>query len=341
MISPRGAGERETVVERIFENPSRRLVVGAAGAAMASALCRPALAAFPEKPVTLVVPFPPGGPNDIIGRLVGQMLSEAFGQQAVVENRPGAGGATAVGAVSRADPDGYTVVLPSGVGFVTHPMLTPNASYKIEAMRAISNVTSGPSVLAVHPSLEAKTVKELVALAKAKPGALTYASSGVGTTLHLGGELFRSMAGIDVVHVPYKGTSEVVVDLIAGRVDMSFISPLVARKLVDDGKLVALATTGKTPAKGWESTPVVAEAVPGYELDGWYPLLAPAGTPDDAVKRMNEAVAAGVRKPEAAKRLTELGFTPIGSSIEEVQALQAAEAEKWGKLIKEAGLKAG
>jgi tripartite-type tricarboxylate transporter receptor subunit TctC len=330
-------------MKRTAPHPSRRLVLGGACAALAASAFGPsAMAAFPEKPVTVIVPFPPGGPNDIIGRLVGQMLSEAFGAQAIVENRPGAGGATAVGAVARAEADGYTLVLPSGVGFVTHPLFAPQPSYKIEALRPISNVTSGPSVLAVRGDLDAKTAGELIALAKAKPGALTYASSGVGTTLHLGGELFKNMAKADIVHVPYKGTSEVIVDLIAGRVDLSFISPLVARKLVDDGKLKALGTTGKTRAKGWDQVPTIDESgLPGYELDGWYPLLAPAGAPDEAVKRLSEAVMAGVRKPEAAARLSDLGFSPIGSSVAEAEALQAAEAEKWGKLIREAGLKAG
>lgn len=320
---------------------SRREVLAVAAGGALAASVRPVLAAYPERAVTIVVPFPPGGPNDIIGRLVAQILSEAFGAQAIVENRPGAGGALGVSATARAEPDGYTLVLPSGVSFVTQPLLQRQSPYRVEDLRPVSNVTGGPSILAVRRDFNAKSVKELVALAKSKPGALTYGSSGVGTTLHLGGELFKNMAGADIAHIPYKGTSEVVVDLTAGRIDMSFISPLVTRKLVDDGRVVALATTGKTRIKGWESLPTVAEdGVPGYELDGWYPLLAPAKTPDEIVAKLNGVVAAGVKAPTVSAKLAELGFTPIGSSIEEAKALQASETEKWGKLIAEAKLSA-
>lgn len=322
--------------------PTRRAMLAGATGALGLAAIGPARAAYPDRPVTVVVPFPPGGPNDIIGRIVAQKVGKAFGHQLVVENRPGAGGATAVAAVSRADPDGYTTVLPSGVGFVTQPLLQPTPPFDPKELRIVSNVTSGPSVLAVRRDLEAKTLEAFVAMAKARPGGLTYGSSGVGTTLHLGGELFKAMANVDLVHVPYKGTSEVVLDLVAGRVDMGIISPLVARKLVDEGRIVALATTGKARIKGWEETPTVAEAgVPGYELDGWYPLLVPAGTPDEAVMRLNDAIAKGVREPDAAERLAGLGFTPIGSSVAEAEALAAAETEKWGRLIRDAGLKAG
>jgi len=240
------------------------------------------------------------------------------------------------------DPDGYTAVLPSGVALVTQPMLQPTPPFDPKALRLVSNVAGGPSILAVRKDLSANSLKEFLDLSKSKPGALTYGSSGVGTTLHLGGELFKSVAAVDLVHIPYKGTSEVVVDLVAGRIDMSIISPLVARKLVDDGRVKALASTGRTRIKGWEDTPTAIEAgLPGFEVDGWYPLLVPAGTPDEAVARLNEAVAKGVKAPAAANRLAELGFTPIGSSVAEAEALQAAEAEKWGRLIREKGIKAG
>ncbi|MGA0530436.1 Bug family tripartite tricarboxylate transporter substrate binding protein [Hansschlegelia sp. KR7-227] len=324
----------------LHDNPSRRMAL-ALGAGAALTLAFPARAAFPDKPVTVIVPFPPGGPNDVVGRLTAQTLTEALGAQAIVENRAGAGGATGVGSTARSEPDGYTTVLATGVGWVTHPMLTKSPSFRTEDLRPVCNVTGGPSVLAVRKDLPAKTLEELIALAKAKPGELTYASSGVGTTLHLGGELFKSVAGLDIIHVPYKGTSEVLVDLLAGRVDISFISPLVARKLVDDGRLRALATTGTKRMKGWDDTPTVAEAgAPGYVLDSWYPLLAPAGTPDEVVSRLNQAVAAGVKAPEAAHRLEGLGFIAIGSSVAEAEAYQRAETEKWTKLIRDAKLQA-
>ena len=319
----------------------RRAVLAGCAAAASLALVRPARAAYPERIITVVVPFPPGGPNDIIGRIAAQKIGDGLSAQTIVENRPGAGGATAVASVSRGDPDGYTSVLPSGVALVTQPLLQPTSPFDPKALRMVSNVAGGPSIIAVRKDLS-KTLEEFLALARKQPGALTYASSGVGTTLHLGGELFKSAAKIDLVHVPYKGTSEVVVDLVAGRVDMSIISPLVARKLVDDGRVTALATTGKARIKGWEDTPTAMEAgLPGYELDGWYPLLVPAGTPDDVVAKLNEAIAKSVKAPDAADRLAGLGFTPIGSTVAEAEALQAAEAEKWGRLIKDAGLKAG
>lgn len=326
-------------MDTLLRTPSRRAVLGTIGATAAICSVGRAFAAFPEKPITVIVPFPPGGPNDIIGRLTAQILSGAFGAQAIVENRPGAGGATAVATVARGDADGYVAVLPSGVGFVTQPLLSAKAPFKTEDLRPVSNVTSGPSVIAVKRDLPVKSLEEFVALAKKQPGGLTYASSGVGTTLHLGGELFKSVAGIDLVHVPYKGTSEVVVDLVAGRVDMSIISPLVARKLVDDDRLSALATTGKTRPKGWENVPTVAEAgVAGYELDGWYPLLVPAGTPDDVVETLSQAVQKGIKSPDAVKRLEDLGFMAIGSTVKEAEDLQRAETAKWSDLIATAKL---
>ncbi|GLK78677.1 Bug family tripartite tricarboxylate transporter substrate binding protein [Methylopila turkensis] len=323
------------------EGVTRRQALAATAGLALAAGAGPARAAFPERQITVVVPFPPGGPNDIIGRLVGLAFERAFKAPAIIENRPGAGGALALGVSARATPDGYTVVLPSGVSYVTQPALLPDAPFKLDGFRAIAIAASGPSVLAVRSGFEATSVEKLVALAKSQPGVLTYGSSGVGTTLHLGGELFKRLAAVDIMHVPYKGTSEVVLDLAGGRIDMAFISPMNARKLADDGKILALATTGAARPKGWEQTPTVAEAgVAGYALDSWYPLLAPAATPDEAVRALNAALAEGLKAPEAQSRLADLGFTPRGDSVEASEAFIAAESRKWTDLIAQAKISA-
>ncbi|MEP9379694.1 tripartite tricarboxylate transporter substrate binding protein [Aquabacter sp. CN5-332] len=310
------------------------------GAALAgAAMVAPAAAEYPDRNLVMVIPFPPGGPNDVIGRLVAQKVSEAFAKTVVVENKPGAGGSTAIDFVARSGPDGYTGIL-SSMGYVVNPLIgkTP---YKVEDLRPVSIVTSGPSVLVVRNDLPVGSVQELIALAKSKPGGLTYASSGNGTPLHLAAELFKHDAGVDILHVPYKGTGELMVDLAAGRVDMSIVSPLIAANFVKDGRLKAIATTGTARMKGWESVPTMAEAgLKGYAIEAWYPVLVPAATPDPVVAKLNKAIADGVKMPDATERLEGLGLRAIGSSVADADAYVKAEAAKWSQLVKDANLKA-
>lgn len=321
----------------------RRFVMGALAATVALSatglLAGAAQAEFPERNLIMVVPFPPGGPNDVIGRIVAQKENEAFGKPVVVENRPGAGGSIALDYVARSAPDGYTGIL-SSMGYVVNPLIgkTP---YKVEDLRPVSIVTAGPSVLVVRKDLDVKSVADIIALAKQKPGGLSYASSGNGTPLHLAAELFKYQAGLDILHVPYKGTGELMVDLAAGRVDMSFVSPLIASAFVKDGRLKAIATTGKTRMKGWENVPTVAESgLPDYEIEAWYPVLVPAATPDATVAILNKAIVAGVKMPDATEKLEGLGLRAIGTSVPEAEAYVKAETAKWAKLAKDANLKA-
>jgi len=294
---------------------------------------------FPSATSSWSIPFPPGGPNDVIGRITAQKMNDAFGKPVVVENKPGAGGSIALDYVARSAPDGYTGIL-SSMGYVVNPLIgkTP---YKVEDLRPVSIVTAGPSVLVVRKDLDVKSVGDIIALAKQKPGALSYASSGNGTPLHLAAELFKYQAGLDILHVPYKGTGELMVDLAAGRVDMSFVSPLIAAAFVKDGRLKAIATTGKARMKGWESVPTVAESgLPDYEIEAWYPVLVPAATPDATVAALNKAVVAGVKMPDATEKLEGLGLRAVGTSVPESEAYVKAETEKWAKLVKDANLRA-
>ncbi|OYW55645.1 MAG: hypothetical protein B7X99_18745 [Rhizobiales bacterium 17-65-6] len=320
----------------------RRFIIRALAATVALSgtwLAGPARAEFPERNLVMVIPFPPGGPNDVIGRITAQKMNDAFGKPVVVENKPGAGGSIALDYVARSAPDGYTGIL-SSMGYVVNPLIgkTP---YKVEDLRPVSIVTAGPSVLVVRKDLDVKSVGDIIALAKQKPGALSYASSGNGTPLHLAAELFKYQAGLDILHVPYKGTGELMVDLAAGRVDMSFVSPLIAAAFVKDGRLKAIATTGKARMKGWESVPTVAESgLPDYEIEAWYPVLVPAATPDATVAALNKAVVAGVKMPDATEKLEGLGLRAVGTSVPESEAYVKAETEKWAKLVKDANLRA-
>ncbi|TCT07662.1 tripartite-type tricarboxylate transporter receptor subunit TctC [Aquabacter spiritensis] len=312
----------------------------AACAAMAAiALAGPAAAEFPDRNLTMVIPFPPGGPNDVIGRLVAQKMSEAFGKTVVVENRAGAGGSIAVDYVARSAPDGYTSILAS-MGYVVNPLIgkTP---YKVSDLRPVTIVTAGPSVLVVRADLPVSSLQDLIALAKSKPGGLTYASSGNGTPLHLAAELLKKDAGLDILHVPYKGTGELMVDLAAGRVDMSIVSPLIAASFVKDGRLKAIATTGTTRMKGWENVPTMEEAgLKGYAIEAWYPVLVPAATPDAVVAALNKAIVAGIKMPDATQRLEGLGLVAVGSTVAEADAQVANETKRWSQLVKDASLKA-
>lgn len=313
-------------------------LVAAVALAMAAAAA-PAAADFPDHNLVMVIPFPPGGPNDVIGRLVAQKMTDAFAKPVVAENKPGAGGSIALDYVARSAPDGYTGVLAS-MGYVVNPLIgkTP---YKVSDLRPVSIVTSGPMVLVVRSDLPVKNVEELIALAKSKPGSLTYASSGNGTALHLGAELFKREAGVDILHIPYKGTAELMVDLGAGRVDMGIVTPFIAANFVKDGKLKALATTGAARMKGWETVPTMEEAgLKGYRMEPWYPVLVPAATPDAVVETLNKAIVDGVKKPDVVERLQGLGLNPIASSVAEADAYVKAEAAKWGALVQSAHLKA-
>jgi tripartite-type tricarboxylate transporter receptor subunit TctC len=301
---------------------------------------QPASAEFPDRPIHLIVPYPPGGPNDVIARLVGQKLTERLGQQVVIDNRPGGSGNIAVESTARAQPDGYTIVLPA-MTYAVNPTLFSEINYTFDQFAPVSIVTKGPLVLVVHPSLGVGSVQELIARAKRNPGKLDYGSGGTGSSLHLAAEMFKLQAGVDIQHIPYKGTNELIADLISGRVPIAFISPLVAKQLVAEGKLKALALTSATRLPSWPDTPTVAEAgVPGYAVEAWYAVLAPSATPPAIVDKLSAAIAQAVDAPDVKAKFAALGNESVGSSPAQAAAYIAQEAERWGKLLRAAGIKA-
>ena len=295
-------------------------------------------AVYPEHPIHLLVPYPAGGPNDVIARLIADKLSNAFGQQVIVENRAGGSGNVAVIATSRAAPDGYTLVLPA-MAYAVNPSLFSNAGYAFDQFVPVSIVTSGPLVLVAHPSLGVKSVQELIDLAKAQPGKIDYGSGGNGSSLHLAAELFKQRAKVDLQHVPYKGTNDLVADLLTGRVPVVFLSPLIAKQHVAHGDVFALGITSATRSASWPDTPTIAEAaVPGYAMEAWYAILAPRGTPQDVVDKLSAAIAAAVKSPDVSEKLESLGNVAVGSTAAEAAGYIDTEAKRWHDLLGAAGI---
>ena len=297
---------------------------------------------YPIKPVRMVVPFPPGGGTDLVGRLVAQKLTLALGQQVIIDNRAGAQGRLGAEHVARAAPDGYTLLLATTTVIITAPALYPKLPYESPRDFApISPVASGTYVLVVHPSVPARSVKELIALASARPGQLNFASSGPGDTNHLSAELFQIQARIKMVHVPYKGAAPGTLSVVMGETDLMFSNILPAIPPVRAGKLRPLGITSHKRSPMLAEVPTVAESgLPGYEVETLYAVLAPAGTPNDIVKRLNEEIAKALQSPDLKRRLEADGSQVIVSSPEELEKVIVTEIRKWSKVIKQAGIKA-
>jgi len=304
-----------------------------------SSLAAAPAADYPNRPLRLIVPYPAGGPNDVLARLTGGKLTELWNQQVVIDNRPGAGGNLAAEVAARAEPDGYTMILPA-IAYAVNPTLYSKVPYRFDQFTPVSIVAKGPLVLVAHPSLNVNTVKELIALAKAKPGQLQYASGGNGSSLHLAGEMFKIAAGVDLVHIPYKGTNEFIPDLLAGRVPLSFSSPLIMAQHVKAGRIKALGVTSAKRAKGWADVPAIAESVPGYEMDAWYAILVPARTPKDVVNKLSATIDKGLNMPDVSDRMAALGVEAVGGTPQQAAAYIDAETKKWDKVLKTAGIKA-
>jgi tripartite-type tricarboxylate transporter receptor subunit TctC len=312
-------------------------------ASIALALCASGLVhaqGYPAKPVRVVVPFPPGGGTDIVTRMVMQKLSERLGANFLIENRSGAGGAIGTEIVSKAAADGYTLAMVSGSHAINPGLYKKMAYDAVYDFSPITLLVSGPALLVVHPSVPAKNVRELVALAKARPGKLHYASAGNGTPPHLAAELFKSMAGVDMVHVPYKGNAMAFTDLISGQVSLSFPTIPSALPQVKSERLRALAVTGARRSGVLPELPTIAESgVRGYEASSWYGLLAPAGTPAAITGKLNQEVVQIVYLPEMKERFLEQGLEPVGNTPAEFTKLLHAEIAKWRKVIAAAGAK--
>ncbi len=295
---------------------------------------------YPTKPIRMLIGFPPGGPTDLAGRLAAQHLSETLGQQVIVDNRAGAGGTVSMTALTQAPPDGYTLALASNGEMAISPNLRPNLAYDpLKSVAYVSRIGASQLVLVVHPSLPANSVKALIALAKARPGAINFASAGVGSTAQLASELLKHMAGLDIVHVPYKGAGPAMTDLMGGQVQMLITGFSGAAPHVKAGRLRALAATGAKRMVAMPDLPTIGETVPGYEVTSWYGIVAPVGTPPAVISRLHRELAAMTRRAEVTARLVALGIEPEGSSPEEFANQTRQEITKWAKVVKLAGVK--
>jgi len=296
---------------------------------------------YPSKVVRIVVPFSPGSATDILARMVGEKLNAQWGQPFIVENRPGAGGTIGTGLAAKSKPDGYTLVVVSA-GHVVNPAIYDNLPYDtLRDFAGIIPLASLPSVLTVPRSLGVKSVQELVALAKAKPGQLNYASGGVGSASHVNAEKFRTATGIDAVHVPLKGAPEMMTEMLGGRLQFGFLPLIAATPMLKDGKLLALAVSGGKRAPGFPDVPTIGEAgVPGAEFNFWIGMLAPAKTPRDIVTRLNVEIAKIVQLAEIAARFASLGAEPFVLSPEVFDAFIKEEFATLGPIMKAAGAKA-
>ena len=295
--------------------------------------------AYPSRPVRIIVPFAPAGASDITARLIGQWLSERLGQQFVIENRPGGGGNIGTEAVVRAPADGYTLLM---VGSANASNATFYDKLNFNFIRDIAPVGSvfrGPYVMVVNPSVPARSVPEFIAYAKANPGKLTMASSGTGAVPHVAGELFKMMAGIDMVHVPYRGGGPALTDLLAGQVQVYFPTTVASIGYIRAGRLRALAVTAATRSDALPDIPTVGEFLPGYEASTWYGVGAPKGTPAEIVEKLNKEINAGLADPTMKARLADLGGDVLALSPADFGKLIADETEKWAKVIKFANIK--
>lgn len=293
---------------------------------------------YPTGPVRVIVPFPPGGGVDTTGRLVGQKLAEALGKQFIIENRPGANGMIGSEIVAKAPKDGYTLLV-NGANFVTTPSLYSKVTYDpIREFDAVSLISLAPNVLVVHPSLPAKSVKELVALARARPGQVNFAGSGSGSTPHLAAELFNTLANVKMVHVPYRGTGPAIIGLMSGEASVMFMPTTNAVPLVKARKLRALAVTSRARLAALPELPTVAESgLKAYESSQWYGMLAPAGTPGEILNRLSSHVVKIMQSPEMKARMEDGGSVAVGSTREQFAAHLKDEFAKWAKVIKQSG----
>ena len=311
-----------------------------AGLALA-ALCSTAMAqTYPTKTVRMVVGYPPGGPTDVLARIVSQKLTQAWGQQVIVDNRPGASGMIGAEFTARAAPDGYTLLMVP-VTYAVTPSLFSKMAYDVEKdLAPVAQVAAAPFILVVHPTLPVKTVKDLITLARSRPGQLNFASASTGGMPHLAGELFNSMTGVKMVHIPYKGAAPATTDLLSGQVTLMFNNMLSAMPQVKAGRLRAVAVTSLQRSNAAPELPTIAETVPGYEANGWYGAFAPAATPKDLINRVNAEMNRIMKMPDVTQRLAGDGVEAVGTTPEQFGAYLKQEIAKWGKVVKASGAKA-
>jgi tripartite-type tricarboxylate transporter receptor subunit TctC len=324
-----------------MEFPRRVFLHLAAGAAALPVLSRLAWAeTWPDRPVHWIISFPPGGANDIVARIIGQHLSDDLGQPFVIENRPGAGGNIGMQSALSSAPDGYTIAFVGPNNAISATLYEKLSFDFIRDSVPIAGMLRLMNVMAVHPSFPAKTLPEFIAYAKANPGKVNFASAGVGTSPHMSGELLKAMAGINIVHVPYRGAAPALTDVLAGQVPVLFDNLPSTLPHIRDGGLRALGVTATKRAATLPDVPTIAEILPGYEASVWYGIAAPKGTPPEIVDKLNRAVNATLADPKVQARLADLGGDPMPMTPAEFGTLVANETEKWSKVIHTAGIKA-
>ena len=304
----------------------------------------PALAsaqAYPSKPVKIVVPFAAGGATDVVARLLAQKLTEAWGQSVIVENKAGAGGNIGADLVAKSPPDGYTLLMTSGSIVTANPYMYKNMTFDpAKELVPVTNVATGPQVIAVTTGFPAKDLKELIAYAKANPRKVNFGSAGIGTQTHLAGESFAHAAGIDIVHVPYKGESAALTDLIGGQIQMVAPNLGGAIQHIQQGKIRALAVTSKERAPQIPDVPSAAEVIPGFDNAGWFGLMAPAGTPREVIDRVYRDSAKALNSDDMKTRLTQIGMMPVANTPAEFGAAIREESARWARVVKDRGLEA-
>lgn len=322
--------------------PRRQFLRLAAGAAALPAVARLASAqTYPSRPVRLIVGYPAGGPSDILARLLGQWLSERFAQPFVIENRPGASSNLATEAVVRAPPDGHTLLMISAANAINATLYTDLHFNFIRDIVPVAGIIRSTNVMEVNPSFPAKTVLEFVDYAKANPGKINFASGGIGGPVHVSGELFKMLTGVHMVHVPYRGETPALTDLLGGQVQVIFGSVSASIELIKAGKLRALAVTTATRSAALPDVPTVGEFIPGYEASAWFGVGASKNTSTEIVTMLNNEINAAIADPKIKARLADMGGTGLAGSSADFENFIVAETEKWGKVVKFAGIKAG
>jgi tripartite-type tricarboxylate transporter receptor subunit TctC len=318
----------------------RHLLHVAAGAAALTGSRRARAQAYPSRPIRLIVGFPAGGPTDITARVMAQWLSERLGQQIVIENRGGAGSNIAVEATIGAPPDGYTLLIVGATNAINATLYEKLNFNFIRDIAPVAGIIRVPLIMEVHPSVPAKTVAEFIAYAKARPGKINMGSGGIGTTLHVSGELFKMMTGVDMLHVPYRGAGPMLTDLLGGQVQVGFDPMPSSIGYVKAGQLRPLAVTTATRSEALPELPTVGDFVPGYEASTWYGVGAPKNTPAEIIEKLNKEINAGLADPKLKARLTDLGGMMLTGSVAEFRAFIVEETEKWAKVVKFSGAKA-
>ena len=322
----------------IAQTTARRLLAAFIGATAALVSTQTG-AAYPDRPIRLVVPFAPGGGTDTIARTLAAAMSTELGKQIIIDNKPGAGTILGTDAVAKSAPDGYNIVIAT-FAHAVNPSLVPKLPYaQDKAFAPITLIGKGPNVLVVRADSPYKTVKDIVDAARAKPGTLTYASQGNGTSAHLAGEMLTNLAGIQMTHVPYRGAGPAITDLMGGQVDLIFGTAAAVSPFVQSGKLRAIAVTSPQPSPSLKDIPTIAATVPGYAVESWYGLYAPAGTPPDVIQKLSAAAKKAARSPEFAKRIEQEGLEVTASDPAELDRYVKAEEVRWRKIVKENNIK--